>query len=113
VLERGIIRYLYKRPMDTLLAGLSGVSLVLMQGVCLWFGSDPKILADHRSTQAISSWLRQYFGFQSDSAGHHHRAWSWPCGRCSTYPFRRSVVPHEGTKEMAAAFGINSIESTC
>jgi urea transport system permease protein len=44
LLERGLIRYLYKRPLDTLLATW-GVSLVLMQGVRLIFGSDPKYLA--------------------------------------------------------------------
>jgi len=44
VLERGLIRYLYNRPLDTLLATY-GVSLVLMQGVRLIFGSDPKYLA--------------------------------------------------------------------
>src|ERR1700733_4110247 len=44
VLERGLIRYLYKRPLDTLLATW-GVSLVLMQGVRLIFGSDPKYIA--------------------------------------------------------------------
>ena len=43
-LERGLIRYLYKRPLDTLLATF-GVSLVLMQGVRLIFGSDPKYIA--------------------------------------------------------------------
>ena len=44
VLERGLIRYLYKRPLDTLLATW-GVSLVLVQGIRLIFGSDPKYLA--------------------------------------------------------------------
>ncbi|GLK66903.1 urea ABC transporter permease subunit UrtB [Hansschlegelia plantiphila] len=44
VLERGLIRYLYNRPLDTLLATY-GVSLVLMQGVRLIFGSDPKYIA--------------------------------------------------------------------
>ncbi|MFC5068913.1 urea ABC transporter permease subunit UrtB [Flaviflagellibacter deserti] len=44
ILERGLIRYLYKRPLDTLLATW-GVSLVLMQGVRLIFGSDPKYIA--------------------------------------------------------------------
>jgi urea transport system permease protein len=44
ILERGLIRYLYDRPLDTLLATY-GVSLVLMQGVRLIFGSDPKYLA--------------------------------------------------------------------
>lgn len=44
ILERGLIQYLYHRPLDTLLATY-GVSLVLMQGVRLIFGSDPKYLA--------------------------------------------------------------------
>ena len=44
IIERGLIRYLYKRPLDTLLATF-GVSLVLMQGVRLLFGSDPKYIA--------------------------------------------------------------------
>lgn len=43
-IERGLIRYLYHRPLDTLLATY-GVSLVLMQGVRLIFGSDPKFIA--------------------------------------------------------------------
>lgn len=43
-IERGLIRYLYNRPLDTLLATW-GVSLVLMQGVRLIFGSDPKYIA--------------------------------------------------------------------
>ncbi|MBA9071499.1 urea transport system permease protein [Methylobacterium sp. RAS18] len=44
IIERGLIRYLYNRPLDTLLATW-GVSLVLMQGVRLIFGSDPKYIA--------------------------------------------------------------------
>lgn len=40
-IERLLIRHLYNRPLDTLLATW-GVSLVLMQGVRLIFGSDPK-----------------------------------------------------------------------
>lgn len=44
VIERGLIRFLYKRPLDTLLATW-GVSLVLTQGVRLIFGSDPKYIA--------------------------------------------------------------------
>jgi urea transport system permease protein len=44
VMERLLIRYLYKRPLDTLLASW-GVSLVLVQGVRLTFGSDPKYIA--------------------------------------------------------------------
>lgn len=44
ILERGLIQYLYNRPLDTLLATY-GVALVLVQGVRLIFGSDPKYLA--------------------------------------------------------------------
>ncbi|WP_297833534.1 urea ABC transporter permease subunit UrtB [Pseudomonas sp.] len=43
VIERVLIRYLYSRPLDTLLATW-GVSLVLMQGVRMIFGSDPKYI---------------------------------------------------------------------
>ena len=43
-IERGLIRFLYKRPLDTLLATW-GVSLVLTQGIRLLFGSDPKYIA--------------------------------------------------------------------
>ena len=50
VIERGLIRYLYKRPLDTLLATW-GVSLVLMQGVRLIFGSDPKYISVPQSFQ--------------------------------------------------------------
>lgn len=61
-LERGLIRYLYKRPLDTLLATW-GVSLVLMQGVRLIFGSDPKFLA---MPKALSSNIE--FGILNISA---------------------------------------------
>jgi urea transport system permease protein len=44
VIERLLIRHLYRRPLDTLLATW-GVSLVLTQGVRLIFGSDPKYIA--------------------------------------------------------------------
>ncbi|HEY0287006.1 MAG TPA: urea ABC transporter permease subunit UrtB [Pseudomonas sp.] len=43
VIERVLIRYLYDRPLDTLLATW-GVSLVLMQGVRMIFGNDPKYI---------------------------------------------------------------------
>ena len=39
--ERILIRYLYKRPLDTMLATF-GLSLMLVQGVRLVFGSSPK-----------------------------------------------------------------------
>ncbi len=43
VIERVLIRYLYARPLDTLLATW-GVSLVLMQGIRIIFGSEPKYI---------------------------------------------------------------------
>jgi urea transport system permease protein len=42
-MERTLIRYLYRRPLDTLLA-TSGVSLVLIQGVRLIFGGEPQYI---------------------------------------------------------------------
>src|SRR6476660_9084180 len=38
LLERGVIRYLYGRPLETLLATW-GVSLMIQQGLRLWFGA--------------------------------------------------------------------------
>ena len=43
VIEKLLIQYLYHRPLDTLLATW-GVSLVLIQGTRLTFGSDPKYI---------------------------------------------------------------------
>jgi urea transport system permease protein len=108
ILERGLIRYLYKRPLDTLLATF-GVSLVLMQGVRLLFGSDPKYIA----VPAIFSSNVQ-FGFVNISAfrmivlgitiGAVVALWAL------FYRTRfgvqvRAVMQN---KEMAASFGINS-----
>ena len=42
-IERSLVRYLYKRPFDTMLATW-GVSLILIQGVRLIFGADPKYI---------------------------------------------------------------------
>lgn len=41
LIERGLIRHLYDRPLDTLLATW-GVSLILIQSIRLIFGADPK-----------------------------------------------------------------------
>lgn len=43
-IERGLIRYLYHRPLDTLLATW-GLSLLLVQGVRLVLGAEPKNVA--------------------------------------------------------------------
>jgi branched-chain amino acid transport system permease protein/urea transport system permease protein len=41
LLERGIVQYLYRRPLDTILATW-GISLILQQGLQLIFGSGPQ-----------------------------------------------------------------------
>ena len=43
VLERGLIRYLYDRPMGVILATW-GVSLIIQQGLLLLFGPSPQIV---------------------------------------------------------------------
>jgi urea transport system permease protein len=43
VMERSLIRYLYHRPLDTLLA-TTGVSLIFIQGVRLIFGGEPQYI---------------------------------------------------------------------
>lgn len=48
-IERGLIRTLYQRPLDTLLATW-GLSLILIQGIRLIFGGEPKYVG-------VPSWL--------------------------------------------------------
>lgn len=108
VLERGLIRYLYNRPLDTLLATW-GVSLVLMQGVRLIFGSDPKYIA---VPEIFSSNIQ--FGFINISAfrvivlaitiGLVAALW-FTFYRTRFGVQVRAVMQN---KEMAASFGINS-----
>ncbi len=56
VIERGVIRTLYRRPLDTLLATW-GLSLILVQGVRLIFGGEPQYVG-------VPSWLN--FQIQAD-----------------------------------------------
>lgn len=49
-IERGIIRTLYRRPLDTLLATW-GLSLILIQGVRLIFGGEPQYVG-------VPDWLK-------------------------------------------------------
>lgn len=62
VLERLLIRHLYHRPLDTMLATW-GVSLVLVQGVRILFGADPKYIGAAQTGQAatgtggLSNWM--------------------------------------------------------
>lgn len=108
IIERGLIRYLYNRPLDTLLATY-GVSLILMQGVRLIFGSDPKYVAvpDLLSTTVS-------FGFGSIST--FRIVILAVTALCVFgiwllfYKTRFGVQVRAVTqnKEMAASFGINS-----
>jgi urea transport system permease protein len=108
ILERGLIRYLYKRPLDTLLATF-GVSLVLMQGVRLLFGSDPKYIA----VPAIFSSNVQ-FGFVNISAFRMivlgitigAVVGLWALFYRTRFGVQVRAVMQN--KEMAASFGINS-----
>ena len=108
ILERGLIRYLYKRPLDTLLATF-GVSLVLMQGVRLIFGSDPKYIA----VPAIFSSNVQ-FGFVNISAFRvivlgitvGAVAALWALFYRTRFGVQVRAVMQN--KDMAASFGINS-----
>lgn len=108
VLERGLIRYLYNRPLDTLLATW-GVSLVLMQGVRLIFGSDPKYIA---VPEIFSSNIQ--FGFINISAFRvivlgitiALVAALWFTFYRTRFGVQVRAVMQN--KEMAASFGINS-----
>lgn len=107
-LERGLIRYLYNRPLDTLLATY-GVSLVLMQGVRLIFGSDPKYLATPSFFQSNIS-----LGFASISTFRIViLAVTALCVAAIWLLFYKTrfgvqVRAVMQNKEMAASFGINS-----
>ncbi|BAU89881.1 inner-membrane translocator [Methylorubrum populi] len=108
IIERGLIRYLYNRPLDTLLATW-GVSLVLMQGVRLIFGSDPKYIAVPEIFQSNVE-----VGFASLSVFRLVvlaitalivAATAWLFYRTRFGMQVRAVMQN---KEMAASFGINA-----
>ncbi len=108
ILERVLIRYLYKRPLDTLLATF-GVSLVLMQGVRLIFGSDPKYLAVPQIFQSnvqfgfvnISIFRVVVFGVTITAV-----AALWALFYRTRFGVQVRAVMQN--KEMAASFGINA-----
>lgn len=108
VIERGLIRYLYNRPLDTLLATW-GVSLVLMQGVRILFGSDPKYISVPEIFQSnvefgfvsLSVFRIFVFGFTAAVvAGNVYLFYRTRFGMQV-----RAVMQN---KEMAASFGINA-----
>lgn len=108
VIERVLIRYLYARPLDTLLATW-GVSLVLMQGVRMIFGNDPKYI---NMPQFLSSNVA--FGPVSLSAFRLLIiAMTAVLVAAFWYVFYRThfgikIRAVTQNKEMAASFGINS-----
>ncbi|KAB7786764.1 urea ABC transporter permease subunit UrtB [Methylorubrum populi] len=108
IIERGLIRYLYNRPLDTLLATW-GVSLVLMQGVRLIFGSDPKYIAVPEIFQSnvevgfasLSVFRLVVLGITALIVA----ATAWLFYRTRFGMQVRAVMQN---KEMAASFGINA-----
>jgi urea transport system permease protein len=109
VIERGLIQYLYHRPLDTLLATW-GVSLVLVQGVRLIFGGDPKYVTvqPHGLTEVLDigfvhiPWLRIFIFFATIAIA----VGTWALLQATTYGIRVRAVMQN--KEMAASFGINA-----
>ncbi len=107
-IERGIIRTLYQRPLDTLLATW-GLSLILIQGIRLIFGGEPKYVG-------VPSWL----DFQIEASFVHLSgvrlfiiifaiiigAVTWFLMYKTTMGVRVRAVMQD--KEMAASFGIDA-----
>lgn len=108
LIERALIRYLYNRPLDTLLATW-GVSLVLMQGVRILFGSDPKYVSVPEIFQS-----NVQIGFASLSVFRIFVFFFTAAVVAGTvYLFYRTrfgmqVRAVMQNKEMAASFGINA-----
>ncbi len=108
LIERGIIRTLYQRPLDTLLATW-GLSLILIQVIRLIFGGKPQYVA-------VPEWLK----FQVEASFVHIAglrlfiilaavvlmAITWFIMYRTTFGIRVRAVMQD--KEMAAAFGIDT-----
>ncbi len=107
-IERGIIRTLYQRPLDTLLATW-GLSLILIQGIRLIFGGQPKYVA-----------VPKFLDFQIEAVFVHLSgvrlfiilfaivigAVTWFLMYKTTLGVRVRAVMQD--KEMAASFGIDA-----
>lgn len=108
VIEKLLISSLYNRPLDTLLATW-GVSLVLMQGVRIIFGSDPKYVE-------VPSFLSTNLDFGIVNLSMFRLFVMLIClimVACTWYLFYRTtfgikVRAVTQNKDMAASFGINS-----
>jgi urea transport system permease protein len=108
IIERGIIRTLYQRPLDTLLATW-GLSLILIQGIRLIFGGQPKYVS-----------VPKFLDFQIEANFIHLSgvrlfiilfaivigAVTWFLMYKTTLGVRVRAVMQD--KEMAAAFGIDA-----
>jgi urea transport system permease protein len=108
IIESGLIQYLYNRPLDTLLATW-GVSLVLMQGVRLIFGSEPKyvslpgFLSSNLELGPLSISALRVFVFCTALA---LIAIVWWIFYRTEFGIKVRAVTQN--KEIAASFGINS-----
>ena len=110
VVELGLIRRLYKRPLDTLLATW-GLSLILIQSVRLGFGTSPKYVS-------VPEWLdfQIDFGFVHLSglrvfiilASSALMAITWYLLYRTTWGIRVRAVMQD--KEMAESFGIDTVK---
>lgn len=107
-IERGLIRYLYKRPLDTLLATW-GLSLVLVQGVRLILGPEPKNVGSPAYLNAsMKFWVFELSWFRVFIFGVTIAAFVgtwWLMHRTRIGLMVRAVMQN---KEMAAAHGIDA-----
>jgi urea transport system permease protein len=109
VVERLLIRHLYHRPLDTLLATW-GVSLVLIQCIRLIFGGEPKYVTvqSHGLDEVMDldfihiPWLRIFIFVATIALS----ILTWALLYKTKYGIRVRAVMQD--KEMAASVGINS-----
>lgn len=107
-IEKGLIRHLYKRPLDTLLATW-GLSLVLVQGVRLILGPEPKNVSspDFLNT-SMKFWVFELSWFRvfifAVTIAIFVVTW-WLMYRTRIGVMVRAVMQN---KEMAAAHGIDA-----
>lgn len=108
IIEKSLISYLYDRPLDTLLATW-GVSLVLMQGVRVIFGSDPKyvgvpeFLSSNLDLGVVNVSVFRLFVLAMSFI---LVVATWFIFYRTTFGIKVRAVTQN--KEMAASFGINS-----
>ena len=108
LVERGLIRHLYDRPLDTLLATW-GVSLVFIQSIRLIFGGEPQYVAvpDWLTSVMVIEfvhvpWLRIFIFFASLALV----AVTWAILFKSNIGIQVRAVMQQ--PQMAASFGINA-----